>query len=250
MGPLMMRFAFLFFALIAGPVFGQITHTETVEHVIRGVSAADLDGDCLVLPDTTAPKVERTTLIVLDGAEGYSILVLAKEPNGKPVRVTESERGGYRAYTTAEAWVTLFCTDFANQKQQLVDIVINEDVEPEPEPDDPDPPTPAPDNVPEDDFGNIGQRVAKWSAGVANRIDYAIAYEAAATRLRSSPSDTVDDVGEKLVADLQAVASFEKYLPAVGVKLNEDIKGRWPLSRGVLADYYTAIAVGFRGGVK
>uniref|UniRef100_UPI0035699054 hypothetical protein n=1 Tax=Stieleria sp. TaxID=2795976 RepID=UPI0035699054 len=194
----------------------------------------------------------QTTLIVLDGAEGYSILVLAKQPDGKPVRVTESTKGGYRAYTTSEAWVTLFCTDFENQKQQLVDIVINEDVtpEPEPEPDDPDPPGPEPDNVPADDFENIGQRVAKWSAGIANRADYAIAYEAAATRLRSSPSDTVDDVGKKLVADLQAVASFDKYLPAVGAKLNEDIQGRWPLSRGVLADYYTAIAVGFRGGVK
>lgn len=132
----------------------QITHSETIQYVIDDVSAADIDGNCLVLQAGEIPVVAQTTLISLAGAEGYSILPIAKEPTGRPVRVAESGNGGFRIYVATEAWVTLFCTNFDTKTQELVDIVINRDVTPDPEPE----PGPGPDP---DDGDGTAPMVAK-----------------------------------------------------------------------------------------
>lgn len=135
------------------PAFAQITTRVSTQFVIEGVSSADIDGNCLVLPSSEPPEALATTLIDLDGHSGYAIAIDAEDAKRQPVRVGEAGDGDYRVFSVTETYVILFCTNFELQKQELIRLKIGEgDPEPPkpdpPDPDDdedePDPPGPAP----------------------------------------------------------------------------------------------------------
>lgn len=107
----------------------------------------------------------------------------------------------------------------------------------------PDPKPPSP--VPPDEFGNIGQRVATWSAGLAKRKELAAIYKAGAVRLKTDLQATVNIVTQDMKAQQLAVlgdayASYSQFIE----KLNGDLNSRWPMTKGTLADYCTAVALG------
>lgn len=117
---------------------------------------------------------------------------------------------------------------------------------PKPDPDTPTPPGPSPD-VPADPFDNLGQRVATWAAGLEGRGSAAAVYRAAAKSLRENPSKTIDDTGADVVKGLNEAINYASYA-TLRAHINADLQARWPLSRGLMADYYDAIAAGLEAG--
>jgi hypothetical protein len=114
--------------------------------------------------------------------------------------------------------------------------------EPEPEPD----PKPTPD-VPEDAFNNIGQRVATWTKDLAGRDKIGAVYLSAAKSLRNDPSQTINSITANMSQQLLGIQEYLTYKQFTQ-QLNADINSRWPLTRGVYADYLTCVALGM--GVK
>jgi len=238
-------------AFLSAVASAQVTYSVTSQTVIDGVTEADLDGSVLVVPPGVSLKPISTSLISLEGAEGFSFAVMAEDARGGAVKVIETEAGGYRVFSTGRLKSSSFGTDFDARKQTLLRIEINPDPGPDPPGPDPgpDPPGPEPNpDVPEDDFDNIGRRVNQWADGLLERDAYAKAFRTAADCLRNNPSGTVDSCNTKLSEAIKAASSFAQYSAAVGSNLSEDLDDRWPLPRGVLADYYDAVAAGMGVG--
>lgn len=117
--------------------------------------------------------------------------------------------------------------------------------EPEPEPE----PQPTPD-VPDDQFDNLGQRVAKWAEGLPNRLEVASTYRVTAKLLRTDPQQTVNTAAAYLTDQQSKIPSIEQY-NELKRNTSADLQQRWgnaPLSKGVLADWMDAVATGLEAG--
>lgn len=129
--------------------------------------------------------------------------------------------------------------------EEITTTVINgEPIPPEPIP------LPVPP-VPEDEFDNIGQRVAEWSAGIAGAKKAASVYRTTANLLSSDPTQTINSASAYLVDELKKLPEYNNFTQ-VRSNINADLTQRWdrgPMSRGTLADYYNAIAAGLEAGL-
>lgn len=244
-----MRLIFFLLVLLIAPfACAQIKVESCPVSVLEASDSVTVAGTYVVLPADDSPKLRPAVQMTYGGIDGFAVAIEAERiESGSKVPVPVSDIGGgrYLVFADGRAWVRLTAIDFANAK---FEIEVTEIQGPEPdEPDKPDEPdTPDPPDLPDDLFDNIGRRVATWSASLANRVQYAKAYETAADNLRKSPSATIDSVNASLIADLQAITNFAEYRSQVGLKLNEDLKKRFPMAKGVMAEYFDAIAGGFR----
>lgn len=218
--------------------------------VVTGLKGSRLVGDYIVVDKESSPKLESVAVVkVKTEANNVIVKVSNKERNTVPVaRIDDST---YVVIGGGKLWIRCVCIDF--QKNIYTDeeaVVELGNVVPEPLPPNPGPgPTPAPD-VPPDAWDNIGQRVAQWTQGLPSNKELGAVYLKHAKALKTDPSVTVNDVSALLTADLVKVPNYSQY-GTFSANLNEDLKKRWnnsPMSRGVLADYWTAIALGL--GVK
>lgn len=203
----------------------------------------------VVLDAESKPTPMLVSKVSVGNAEGSSVTLIMFDSNGKLVKTAKAESLTWLVLTNQKCNGFFIVTKWADQDQYNVPIELDglDPVPDDDDDDDPDTPIPSPDNIPADKFDNIGQRVGEWATGLDKRIEYAMAYEAAALRLKLSPDETSDSVAAKLVTQLQAMSNYSKYLP-VGRKIMEDFDKRWPMDRRTIAEYYEAIAIGFRGG--
>lgn len=128
--------------------------------------------------------------------------------------------------------------------EETISVTIGKPVPPVP----PEPPTP---DVPEDRFENIGQRAAKWAAGLPSRQEAAKVFVSHAELLRSDPSHTINSVSKSLSSAL-SVAPWSASYVEFRKMITADLAQRWDrdrLGRVDLADYYSAVALGI-GGAK
>lgn len=114
------------------------------------------------------------------------------------------------------------------------------------------PPTPPPDpipDVPSDAFDNLGQRVAKWSAGLPKRLEVGNVYAKYSVELGTNPRLEIVPAFTAIGKERLAVLGEDgpKYNDVTS-KINADLSARGPMGKGVLADYLAAIARGY--GVK
>lgn len=122
----------------------------------------------------------------------------------------------------------------------------------EPEPDKPDNPEPIPNpNVPADGFDNIGQRIAQWSVGLPKRVEVGAVYAKYARQLATDQSFQIVQAFNSASADRVALLGAD--LPAyndIVQKINADVEKRWPMGKGVVIDYFRAIARGYGAKVE
>lgn len=226
---------------------------------ITGLQEVRKVGDVLLVGEKSQPKLEpvllievstlarlRTSVTVYDSSNNVVPIKLVSDPALSDKKTVPKDQPLYFAYTVNQSGrfrVRTLCVDFESDiYDEFEDSFV---VGPPPAP--PKPPEPPKPPVPDDAFGNIGQRVATWSAGLPSNAAMAAAYNTAAKQLKTDPSQTIDSVTASLSTALRAVAQFEAYAPVTS-QINADLQSRWPLSRGVLADYFAAVSVGFGGG--
>lgn len=100
-------------------------------------------------------------------------------------------------------------------------------------------------DIPPDDFQNIGQRVAAWAKGLQGTDKAAAIFKESARLLDEDPTKTVDDVATWLIKQLQESVPYDSPgWSKLRANYGADLQQRWPLSGGVLADYYRAVAAG------
>jgi hypothetical protein len=247
-GALKTRLIALLAILAASPALA-IDHWAETAHILTGVEILSVDDDAILVSKESQPQVEACGLIFV--SESGQVRVEAEDKDRQQIEVTqrttsEDEPRQWIIHATGRVWVRIELIDFAAQKWDVekFDYLIEGTRPPDPDDDDDDDLT-----IPEDDFDNIGRRVAGWSAGLPDGSQLAACYTRAAVKLREDPTQTINQVSATLVEELLALPVIDQYA-AVRININADLQQRWsitPMARGVLADYFDAIAAGFGG---
>lgn len=227
----------LFLLLLSTSTFAQTIITKN-ETVVSGLSEIRQFGEFLVANNTSQIKlVPAATVEIKTEAANVTVRFSDKERNNVPfVKVSDRQ---YLLTTPGKIWIDAFCIDFPKNIVVIEQAVV--EIGPPAPP--PLPPGPTPGPVPTDAFDNIGQRVAEWTKGLPVNDKLSKIYLDAAKSLRSDPRVTIDEVSLKISNSVKAIPEYTQYTNYIkGV--SDDINKRWPLSKGVLADYWTAIAVG------
>lgn len=146
----------------------------------------------------------------------------------------------YFIFASGKVLIEITCIDFDKKiyEERQATLVIGP-----PEPPPPPPPPPPPD-VPEDEFDNIGQRVAEWCAGLTGNEKVGLVYKAWADKLANDPSLTIGTASKGLEQDLSIFPSHREVL----AKVKSDTMSRWAnivSSKQLTANYWDAISKGF-----
>lgn len=114
-------------------------------------------------------------------------------------------------------------------------------------------PTPKPDDpsIPDDEFGNLGQRVFEWAADhqLNKRAEAAANYEAAAARLlgEKTPILPTIDAAHKFIQEENAKLDLNDGWKKWAVKVNEVWQAQ-VTDRESAGRFFRVVAVGLKGG--
>lgn len=245
-----MRTILLFLALSAS-CLGQLDITlpikVTKQQAVFGLSEPVVAGEMVITKSAKDVKIKEIAVLDIT-SEAAIINVKASNKDRSSVQVAKLSRNTFAVENATDVWVRITAIDFDKKiyvdEERLVKASTPDpDVPgPQPKPDDPKPnPT-----VPTDEFDNIGQRVAALVNGLSQNKEIAKIYLEASKELRTNPAITVTEANTKLrVALLALPENFETKYGKVRDLINSDITKRWPMSKGVLADYWEAISKGF-----
>lgn len=240
----------------------KIEKTEKCYVIVTEEGYQATDG-LWIVPETSSPKMAPAAIITLSAMEGYMVQIEAESAERDIIATKKLSDGRFIITGAPKAFVRVDAIRFdpenpANNvwlKERFV-VVVEDKPEPEPEPEpEPDPETDDEDDddfvpdeeVPSDEFDDIGRRVNHWATGLGGRKIIAGCYKKAVDSLNADPSKTIDQVGQSLLEAIQATPDYTDYKPLLQ-KVNDDLSKRLPLNRFVLARYFGAIASGLGSG--
>ena len=230
----------------------QVTSEVATGSVVEDASQFQLFGEYLLVPDKAELRTKPAACIKLNGIDdGSRVAVEAENRDWDLIPVVDVGSNTYLVVGTGKIRfrATVFNAETGLFDIELVALNLKEPDQPEPdEPDQPDNPSPTPDDsIPEDAFDNLGRRVNQWVSGLPGRKIMATAYKQAASTLRTDPGATIDSASQALVDSLKQSPDFGAY-SEVWKQINADLDKRWPMSRGLMADFYDVIAIGMEAG--
>ncbi len=236
----------LLFLFVCSTLFAQI---NVDMKVVIETTESEKIGNFTVVPDNFVATPFRIAVLSWKTAvnrEDIAIKVTDEKRRSVPyVTVNDST---IIVTQPGHTWVEVegSTIDFDLKKSWKIREAVDFTLEPLTPPKPPEPPTP---EVPADSFGNIGQRVAEWSKSLPSRKLVGEAYLRNAVLLTSADGRnmTIDDVTKRLGTELLTIPDYPKFA-TVTSNINLDLATRWPVSKGVLSDYYRCIALGL--GVK
>ena len=245
----------LFSSLALGQ-YGQLTLSVTPKTVLAVESAepVNLHGN-LILAEGSATVTKRPAALIALTTDCKFWDVTARRTwseSGELVEISRTD-GTQELILTGEPGeylVEAIAFDAERGIARASAVVRLGEVTPDPDPVPPGPP--APDSLPVD-FDRLASRVNGWAAGVPRRKEYAAIYRSYAERIANDPTLTVAGAGNLMSVDLQALTRMlpESDRPKVRSlfeSINQDLQGRWPLSKGVLAVYWSCVASGLEAG--
>lgn len=203
----------------------------------------------VVETDSKAKWIQCTAhRIITVEINGVSIDVLSAEP----VQVIPIEGGQTLAYGLVAGpgkySVQFIFSDPETGIQTWTKvIVIDGPAPPEPGPEpEPDPdPTPSPD-VPDDEFGSIGRRVASWTAGKPKRSDIKAIYIEVAGKLESGRLLSINDAAGEILSRMKDALTEDERVQWKDffTGIQADLDGRWPIPRQTYVEWLLAISKG------
>ena len=237
----------LSFLLLSSSCLAQLDFSIPTEvtktQAIVGLQEPKIAGDMVITKSAKNVKIKDISLLDIK-SEAAIINVKASDVKRNPVEVSKLSRTQFAVVNDVDVWVQVTAIDF-DKKIFVDETKVLKATNPTPTPQ-PDVPTPTPTPVvPNDQFDNMGQKVAELSKGLADNRVISKLYSDLAKELRSTPAMTVTEANTKLKNGLIAIPNFETNYGKVRDFLNTDITKRWPMSKGVLADYWEAISKGF-----
>ncbi len=223
---------------------GQMAAVEvavTKVKAIEGVSAARVVGDLILVSDESKPIVSQVAILQVKTQAKFVRIKARKSlfEFGQVDKLGENEwvLSGAGRYAVE---VTAFDPELGIE-ETAIEVELGES----PAPPEPTPPGPQPGPVPPDAFSNLGQRVAATTAGLPKRANIAAVYRASAKTLREEPSVTVASVVEQSARQRNEILGTDSgRWTGFADLLTSDLKSRWPMAKGTLADWMDAIATG------
>jgi len=216
----------------------------SVENAIVGLKDAKIVGGVVIASDVSKMSVEKVAVVKVSTV-AENVTLDASDRNRERVEVITIDKTTHFVRGKGKIWIDVLAIDF----KQNIFLKETKTVEltPPPKPDVPDvPDVPDTPDVPADKFGNLGQRVATVTKGLPHNAKIGAIYREASKQLGSNPSWTIDSSSSYVNAELKKIdlAGYQPFLDTV----NNDLRSRWPVTRGVAVDYWSAIATGL--GVK
>lgn len=231
----------IFLTLLSSNLFGQIEVTVAKYQQVTGLKNPVIVGSAIFVESLETVSSKPVALIVAKSESGSEIRVEASDQQRQSIQLEKLE-GGFLLLAPGKTWIEVkeyVEFEIGGVKRKLLSDSKTITIELGP------PPAPPPPPVPNDEFGNIGQRVAKWTAGLPKRKELATVYKSAAVKLRTDLATTVNTVASDVVAQRSSVlgSEYPKFADFIA-GLNTDFKSRPAMTKGVLADYFTAISLG------
>ena len=249
-----MRFI-LMLLMLSGSAFAQLSVTSRIESYSEYKAAPRVVGNRVYYATDSKVTEGQMGFVVVNGPAD-SVRVKAKRLRIVDNRiVTERatvEKIGAREFAiTGEGTYTVEVTGFSKSDVEdypEFEITLGT-IPPKPEPLPPGP-EPAP-NVPPDSFDNLGQRVAQWSVGLPKRVEVGSIYAKYAKQLGSDQKLTISQAFENASQERLAVlgADGPKYNDIV-IKINAEVSKRIPMGKGVVIDFFNALARGYGAKVE
>lgn len=238
----------LMFAALALPCFAQQAFTIEKRVVVSGLEKPEVVEDLVLVAGEAKPVVKQAALVELKEKAG-STVVRASKQDRSPLQVSKLVEGRFLVVGDGKIWVRVTNVDFQNQRFIDEEIVFDlGPVSPEPGPG-PNPgpgpgPGPDPGPVPPDPYGNIGQRVATWTAGQPSNAEVGGVYTKYSGLLITQPLSSINELTAAMVVELNAIPNYASNYGTLRTNVNADIVQRWPMTRFELSNYYKAIAAG------
>jgi hypothetical protein len=243
----------LFSSLALGQ-YGQLTLTVTPKTVLAVESAepVHLHGTFILAEgDATVTKRPAALIALTTDCKFWDVTARRTwSESGELVEIARTDETQELILTgePGEYLVEAIAFDAERGIARASAVVRLGEVTPEPVP----PGPPAPDSLPVD-FDRLASRVNGWAAGVPRRKEYAAIYRSYSDRIANDPTLTVAGANNLMSVDLQALTRMlpESDRPKVRSlfeSINQDLQGRWPLSKGVLAVYWSCVASGLEAG--
>lgn len=234
----------LFAILLASPCFGQMAAVEvavTKVKAIEGITAARVVGDLILVSNESKPIVSQVAILTVKTQAKFVRIKARKSlfEFGQVDKLSENEwvLSGAGRYAVE---VTAFDPELGIE-ETAIEVELGES----PTPPEPTPPGPQPGPVPPDAFSNLGQRVAAATAGLGKRSEVAAVYRSFAKQLREDPLVTVGTAVEQAARQRNTILGPDvSRWTGFADLLTSDLKGRWPMAKGTLADWMDAIATG------
>lgn len=244
-----MRFlACLLWMLMSVSALADLDVTVTKSRVVTGLTNPRVLNDTVLYDGEGVPKVAPAAQITV--VTDYKFVrVKARTSLFESSNLEKIGEGVYLLVGPGKYALEVLAFDPEKGIDERVVRVELESIGPD-EPDEPDVPD-EPDNptpVPPDSFNNIGQRVDKAAANLPKRAEVAKIYRDGAKDLRENPSVTVNDVFESIFSKRVSLlgSDVEKWKPVTDL-VSTDVRGRFPMARLVIAEYFDAVAVGLEG---
>jgi len=196
--------------------------------------------------ELTPNNLDFPVELKVEATEGKSVIWRASIPRDLRFRVYENGRAvvfnAQQKQKTIE--IESQCLDWESKEWVVTTWIVHLGEQPKPDDDDDDEPSPQPDTIPEDEFDNIGRRVAQWAQGLKHNDKAAEIYNAVAQMLLQ-PEATIDQTTAVLIKRLEELP-YDSYKP-VWDQLNADLATRFDnIPRETLSRYYVAVAKGFK----
>ncbi len=209
---------------------------------LKGVTAL---GDIVLVTDASNLAISEVAKVKVN-SDASSILVEASDSNRDVLQVVTHDLNNYTVVGTGKIWISVLCLDFDKKIffKEMKTIELGKVIPPTP----PEPPKPPVPDVPTDSFDNIGQRVAAWSKGKPSNLELSKAFFKVSGNLKSAEPEqlrlTITEQVNSLNQELKSIAGYSSYQEFID-GYNLDLQKRWPMTRGVLSDYFKAVSVGF-----
>lgn len=237
-----MRTIFIWLLLVSQS-FAELDVSVTKSRVLSGLANPRVVGDVVLIDGDQQPKVTPAAIVTVKTDYKF-VRVKARTSLFEALPIEKLSDGSY--LLTGPGKFALEVTVFDPEKgidEKVVVVELGEITPPTP-PDPPKPPEPKPEPVKPDLFDNIGQRVAQATATATKKLEVAKVYREGAVSLREDPSVTVNDVFEKVFQKRATIVGVDPAWKPFSELLQADVQKRWPMSRGVVADYFDAVSAG------
>lgn len=213
--------------------------------ITTGEEPAKQRGPYLTLPSDVF-TTEYMGFIEVDFPETAIVKIKASDSSRRPVETEKLEdQQVWVIKQKGLIYVSVTAVDFETKLFEDADYVLNIKA---PEPDVPDvPDKPDVPEVPGDDFGNIGAQIA--AKIVSSGADRSAAKQIGAlygdaAEMLLLQTTTQNQVSAWLVDQLNTIPTIGTF-DAVRELIRKDFDARWPVSKGVMSDYFRAVGMGF-----
>lgn len=233
----------MFLLLLVSQSLAQLTVDVTypAQHAVIGLLNPVMIGDAILVDDPSKPELANIAVLKITSEKTTTVVSAFSIPAFEPADVGRSQKDP-SAWILAGSgeYIVMITASDPGLEQTFRKLTLGPALPPTP-------PTPVPGPVEPDGFGNVGQRASVWAAGLPKRIEWATCYETTAKALKQNPLVSVNDAttmlqkcrADSIGTDLNRYDTFL-------INANADIASRWPMAKGVLADYYLAIAKGVK----